>query len=63
MSREPTPKERKAEYDKEYRRRNKERIAEYKRAWVRKNSFRVSDYKHSYYMEHRSDRNENQKRD
>ena len=55
MSKELTPKERKAEYDREYRKRNKERIAEYKRAWARKNSLRISDQKHEYYMKHKKD--------
>lgn len=56
MSKELTPKERKAEYDKEYRKRNKERIAEYKRAWLRKNSLRISDQRHEYYMKHKNER-------
>ena len=56
MNSELTPKERKAEYDREYRKRNKERIAEYKRAWLRKNSLRVSDQRHEYYMKHKKER-------
>lgn len=56
MSKELTPKERKAEYDREYRKRNKERIAEYKRAWLRKNSLRVSDQRHEYYMKRKKER-------
>lgn len=56
MSKEMTPKEKKAEYDREYRKRNKERIAEYKRAWLRKNSLRVSDQRHEYYMKHKKER-------
>ena len=56
MSKELTPKERKAEYDREYRKRNKERIAEYKRAWARKNSLRISDQKHEYYMRHKKEK-------
>ena len=56
MSKELTPKERKAEYDREYRKRNKERIAEYKRAWLRKNSLRVSDQRHEYYMKHKKEK-------
>ena len=56
MSKELTPKERKAEYDREYRKRNKERIAEYKRAWARKNSLRISDQKHEYYMKHKKEK-------
>ena len=55
MSKELTPKEKKAEYDREYRKRNKERIAEYKRAWLRKNSLRVSDKRHEYYMKHKKE--------
>lgn len=56
MSEELTPKEKKAEYDREYRKRNKERIAEYKRAWARKNSLRISEQKHEYYMRHKKER-------
>lgn len=56
MSEELTPKEKKAEYDREYRKRNKERIAEYKRAWLRKNSLRVSDQRHEYYMKHKKEK-------
>ena len=56
MSKERTPKERKAEYDREYRKRNKERIAEYKRAWARNNSLRVSDQRHEYYMKHKKEK-------
>lgn len=56
MSKELTPKEKKAEYDREYRKRNKERIAEYKRAWLRKNSLRVSEQRHEYYMKHKKER-------
>ena len=56
MNSELTPKERKAEYDREYRKRNKERIAEYKRAWLRKNSLRISDKRHEYYMKHKKER-------
>lgn len=56
MNNELTPKEKKAEYDREYRKRNKERIAEYKRAWARKNSLRISDQKHEYYMKHKKER-------
>ena len=56
MSNELTPKERKAEYDREYRKRNKERIAEYKRAWARKNSLRISDQRHEYYMKHKKEK-------
>ena len=56
MSKELTPKEKKAEYDREYRKRNKERIAEYKRAWARKNSLRISEQKHEYYMKHKKER-------
>ena len=56
MSKELTPKEKKAEYDREYRKRNKERIAEYKRAWLRKNSLRVSDKRHEYYMKHKKEK-------
>ena len=56
MSNELTPKERKAEYDREYRKRNKERIAEYKRAWIKKNSLRVSDQKHEYYMKRKKEK-------
>lgn len=56
MNEELTPKERKAEYDREYRKRNKDRIAEYKRAWLRKNSLRVSEQRHEYYMKHKKER-------
>ena len=56
MSEKLTPKERKAEYDREYRKRNKERIAEYKRAWARKNSLRVSEQRHEYYMKHKKEK-------
>lgn len=56
MSKDLTPKERKAEYDREYRKRNKERIAEYKRAWERKNSLRISEQKHEYYMKHKKEK-------
>lgn len=56
MNNELTPKERKAEYDREYRKRNKERIAEYKREWLRKNSIRVSDKRHEYYMKHKKEK-------
>ena len=56
MSKELTPKEKKAEYDREYRKRNKERIAEYKRAWARKNSLRISDKKHEYYMKRKKEK-------
>ena len=56
MNKELTPKERKAEYDREYRKRNKERIAEYKRAWLRKNSLRISDQRHEYYMKHKKEK-------
>ena len=56
MSKELTPKEKKAEYDREYRKRNKERIAEYKRAWARKNSLRISDQKHEYYMKRKKEK-------
>lgn len=49
-------KEKKAEYDREYRKRNKERIAEYKRAWLRKNSLRISDQRHEYYMKRKKER-------
>ena len=56
MSKELTPKEKKAEYDREYRKRNKERIAEYKRAWSRKNSLRISEQKHEYYMKHKKEK-------
>ena len=56
MSKELTPKEKKAEYDREYRKRNKERIAEYKRAWARKNSLRISEQKHEYYMKHKKEK-------
>ena len=56
MSKELTPKERKAEYDREYRKRNKERIAEYKRAWIRKNSLRVSEQRHEYYMKRKKEK-------
>ena len=56
MSKELTPKEKKAEYDREYRKRNKERIAEYKRAWLRKNSLRVSEQRHEYYMKRKKEK-------
>lgn len=56
MSEGLTPKEKKAEYDREYRKRNKERIAEYKRAWARKNSLRISEQKHEYYMKHKKEK-------
>ena len=56
MNKELTPKERKAEYDMEYRKRNKDRIADYKRAWAQKNSLRVSDQKHEYYMRHKKEK-------
>ena len=56
MSKDLTQKERKAEYDREYRKRNKERIAEYKRAWARKNSLRISEQKHEYYMKHKKEK-------
>ena len=56
MSKELTPKERKAEYDREYRKRNKERIAEYKRAWAKRNSLRISEQKHEYYMKRKKEK-------
>lgn len=56
MSKEMTPNEKKAEYDREYRKRNKERIAEYKRAWARKNSLRISEQKHEYYMKRKKEK-------
>lgn len=51
-----TKKQKKAEYDREYRKRNKEHIAEYKRAWTKKNSLRVSDKRHEYYMKRKKER-------
>ena len=55
-------KRKKAEYDKEYRKRNKERIAAYQRAWARKNSLRISDKKHEYYMKHKKEKENGKQR-
>lgn len=49
-------KQKKAEYDREYRKRNKEHIAEYQRAWAKKNALRISDKRHEYYMKHKKEK-------